>query len=308
MSATLLIGLLAAAAASQQPQSDTTFAIRAGARVDIETFGGEIRVTAWDKNMIRVQATHGRRDHINIDSRGASVTIEAEGHMGPANAVTLNIHVPASVSLSMSGVYTDIIVDGVSGDVDAETVQGSITVNGGARLKLASVEGDIVVDKARGRISANTVNRGIRITNSVGDIEAETVNGPIIVRNAQATNVDLATVNGRVVYDGAIRTGGDYAITSHNGPIYVAIPEKAGVAISVSTFNGELDSSFPLSTHDVSSRNRYNFIIGNGGARLDLESFGGDIHLKRPGESLPGDLEPPRPPKIKMKMKNHNQE
>jgi len=306
MSVTLLLGVLAATMAQQQPQTDTTFAVKAGSRVEIETFGGEIHVKTWDKNMIRVQAEHGRRDVINIDMRGASVRIEAEGRMGIPTAVTFNLIVPTSVSLSMSGVYTDIDVDGVTGDVDAETVQGGIRVIGGARLKLESVEGDIIVDKARGRISANTVNRGIRITNSIGDVEAETVNGPIILQNVQATNVDLATVNGRIVYDGSIREGGDYAITSHNGPIYVAVPEKAGVTIGVSTFNGELDASFPIKLQDVSSKKRYSFVIGNGSARLDLESFGGDIHLKRPGEPMPTMPDPPKKPKgPKIKIYEH---
>jgi DUF4097 and DUF4098 domain-containing protein YvlB len=302
----LLTGMLAVALA-QQGQTDTTFAVKSGSRVDIETFGGEIHVKSWDKNMIRVQAAHGRRDAVNIDVRGTSVSIEAEGHMGIPTAVTFNITVPTSASLSMSGVYTDIDAEGITGDVDAETVQGGIRVVGGARLKLESVEGDIVIDKARGRISANTVNRGIRISNSIGDVEAETVNGPIILSNVQATNVDLATVNGRIVYDGTIRDGGDYAITTHNGAIYVVIPEKTGVTIGVSTFNGELNASFPITVQDVSSKKRYSFTIGSGSARLDLESFGGDIHLKRPGESLPTTLDAPRPPKKpKIRINEHD--
>lgn len=295
----LIIGALAAAL--MQPQTDTTFAVSANARVEIETFGGEIVVKTWNKNAIRVHATHGRRDVIDINARGGSVRIQAEGRMGPATAVDMQITVPVSVSIDMSGVYTDMSVDGVTGDVGAETVKGNITVTGGARLKLESVEGDIVIDKARGLINANTVNRGIRISNSIGDIEAETVNGPIIVQNAQATHVDLATVNGRVVYDGTIRDGGDYAIASHNGPIWVSVPEKAGVTVTVSTFNGELDASFPVSMRE-SNKRRYSFAIGNGRAQMDLESFGGDIHLRRPGEAMPTALDPVKPKKVKVKV------
>lgn len=299
MTATLLIGALAAALAQQQ--TDTTFSVRAGARVEVETFGGSITVKTWDKNAIRVQATHGRRDVVNVDARGNSVRIDAEGHMGVPTNVDFTITAPSSVSLELSGVYTEIAVDGVAGDIDAETVQGSIRVNGGSRLKLESVEGDITIDRARGRISANTVNRGIRITNAVGDVEAETVNGPIILQDVQASNVDLATVNGRIVYDGSIRPNGDYAITSHNGGIWVVVPDKTGVTVTVSTFNGELDSSLPIQLREASSKKRYSFVLGSGGARLDLESFGGDIHLRKPGEPLPTQVDPPKPPKVKIK-------
>ena len=303
MTATLLIGVFAAALAQQQqPQTDTTFAVRAGSRIEVETFGGEINVKTWDRSSVRVQAVHGRRDVVNIDSRGNSVHIEAEGRMGVPTNVDFTITVPASVSLGLSGVYTDIVVDGVTGDVDAETVSGGIKVTGGNRIKVESVEGAIIIDRVRGRINANTVNRGIRISNSVGDVEAETVNGPIILTDVQSTNVDLATVNGRVVYDGTIRENGDYAISSHNGPIYVVVPEKAGLSVSVSTFNGDLEASFPISIGNVSAKKRFNFTIGNGSARLDLESFGGDIHLRRPGEAIPTVMEEPKP-RIKVKVK-----
>jgi DUF4097 and DUF4098 domain-containing protein YvlB len=214
--------------------------------------------------------------------------------------VVFNITVPASASLEMSGVHTEINVEGITGDVDAETVQGSIHVTGGARLKLESVEGDIVIDRARGRISANTVNRGIRISNVVGDVEAETVNGPISLRNVQATNVDLATVNGRIVYDGTLRNGGDYAIASHNGGVWVVIPENAGVNVSITTFNGQLNSTLPITFRgETGSQRRMNFVFGNGSARLDIESFGGDINLRRPNEAIP-----PEPP-VKAKAPKH---
>jgi DUF4097 and DUF4098 domain-containing protein YvlB len=298
MTATLLIAALAATLAQQ---TDTTFTVRSDSRVEIETFGGEINVKTWDRNAVRVQATHGRRDVININTRAGSVNIEAEGRMGPATNVVMQITVPPSVSVSASGVFADITVNGVSGDVDAETVQGSIHVTGGGRLKLESVEGEIVVEKARGRVSANTVNRGIRITNTTGDIAAETVNGPIILHGVQALHVDAATVNGRIVYDGTLRDGGDYAIASHNGGIWVVVPDRAGVTVSVSTFNGELDSSLPVTIRETSNKRRYDFTIGNGKARLDLESFGGNIHLRRPGESVPTQ---PDPPRTKAKVKH----
>ena len=42
------------------------------------------------------------------------------------------------------------------------------------------------------------LNRGIRVTDVVGDLDLETVNGPIVVQKVQATSVDASTVNGRV--------------------------------------------------------------------------------------------------------------
>lgn len=294
MSVTLLAGLMVAALSQQQ--FDTTFAVRADTRIEVETFGGEIRVRSWNRNEIRVQATHGRRDVIDIDARGSAVNIEAEGHMGVARDVRFQLMVPRSAHVSASGVHTEIDIEGVTGDVSAETVQGNIRVVGGARLKLESVEGDIVISGARGRVQASTVNRGIRITDVNGDLDLETVNGPIVIQKVQSNAVDASTVNGRIVYDGTLRDGGDYSLATHNGPIWVVVPRDANVAVSVSTFNGELDTTFEIPQfRSESSRRSYSFVIGNGRAQLELETFGGDINLRRPGESLPV-AETPRAP------------
>lgn len=296
MSVTLLAGLLAASLAQQQ--TDTTFAVRAGSRIEVETFGGSITVRSWNRNDVRVQAEHGRRDIIDIDARGSAVRIEAEGHMGVAKDVRFMLTVPRSSHIDASGVQTDIDVEGVTGDVDAETVQGQIRVIGGARLKLESVEGDVVISGARGRVEASTVNRGIRVNDVVGDLDLETVNGPIVVQKVQSSSVDVSTVNGRIVYDGTLRDGGDYALATHNGAIWVVVPNGTNAAVSISTFNGELDTTFEIPRFESNARRRsYNFVLGTGKAQLDLETFGGDINLRRPGESLPTAVEPPRAPK-----------
>ena len=297
MSVTLLAGLLAVAALPQQ-QFDTTFAVRSGSRIEIETFGGSITVRGWNRNDVRVQAQHGRRDVIDIDARGSSVRIEAEGYMGIAKNVALTVNVPRSAHIEASGVETDIDIEGVAGDVDAETVQGSIRVIGGARLKLESVEGDLTIAGARGRVQASTVNRGIYVSDVEGDLDLETVNGPILVQKAQSSNVDAATVNGRIVYEGTIRDGGDYSLSTHNGAIWVVVPPNANASVSVSTFNGSLNPTFEIPRFDNNARRRsYNFVLGNGKARVDLETFGGDINLRRPGESIPVAPQPPRTPR-----------
>jgi DUF4097 and DUF4098 domain-containing protein YvlB len=307
MSVTLLAGLLAASLAGQQ-QTDTTFSVRAGSRIEVETFGGAIVVRTWNRNDVRVQAQHGRRDVIEIDARGSSVRVEAEGYMGVAKDVRFMLTVPRSSHIDASGVQTDIDIEGVTGDVDAETVQGSIRVVGGGRLDLESVEGDLTISGARGRVQASTVNRGIRVTDVIGDLDLETVNGPIIVQKVQATSVDAATVNGRIVYDGTLRDGGDYSLATHNGAIWVVVPPNTNAAVTVSTFNGELDTTFEIPRFDSNARRRtFNFVLGNGKAQVDLETFGGDINLRRPGESLPTQIEPPRAPKPP-RVKIHNNE
>lgn len=64
----------------------------------------------------------------------------------------------------------------------------------------------------------------------------------------------------------------------------MAIPDRANVTVSVASFEGEFDASFPVQITEQRKR-RFSFTIGSGSARMELESFDGDIRLRRPGEA-----------------------
>jgi DUF4097 and DUF4098 domain-containing protein YvlB len=284
MFAPLVIGLLSVAL----QQSDTTVSVRPNARLELENFGGSINVRAWDRNQVRVRAQHGRRDFLRVSASSSVVRVEADSRMGVARSVEYEITVPVGMSLDLSGNNTSIDVEGVRGEIDAETVQGNVTVSGGTgRVRLESVQGQIVLRNASGRIDVSTVNRGIYLTDVAGDIVAETVNGPIVMEGAQASTVDAATVNGTIVYDGVIRDGGDYLMSTHNGSIWLVVPANTSANVNVSTFNGKLDASFPVSLKESTNRRRFSFVMGRGSARIDLETFGGDVRFRRPGETRP---------------------
>ncbi|MGH7470992.1 MAG: DUF4097 family beta strand repeat-containing protein [Longimicrobiales bacterium] len=280
----LLAGLLAVSL----QQTDTTVSVRPNARLELENFGGSIVVRTWERNQVRVRAAHGRRDWVSVSASSSAVRVEADSRTGVAHSVEYEITVPVSMSLDLSGTYTSIDVVGVLGEIEAETVGGDVIVSGGAgRIRLESVQGRIVLSRARGNIDVSTVNQGIHLIDVTGDIVAETVNGPIVMERVQAGTVDAATVNGTIVYDGTMRDGGDYVMSTHNGGIWVVVPERSNATVNVSTYNGSFDASFSVSLRQSASRRRYNFILGNGSAKLDLETFGGDVRFRRPGESRP---------------------
>jgi len=88
-----------------------------------------------------------------------------------------------------------------------------------------------------------------------------------------------------VTYDGALKDAGSYRFSTHNGEIAVTVPERANATVSVATYNGEFSSSFPVQLKETRRGKRFNFTIGNGGARVELESFQGEIRLRRPGDA-----------------------
>lgn len=282
--AALLIG------ATMQQQTDTTIAVRAGSRLEVELQNGTVNVRTWNRSAVRIQATHNHRTRIDVRGQGPVLRVSAERGDNEGNADFV-LTVPADIGIGASGLAMDAEVNGIRGEVSIENVMGNLRLNGGrGRVRLESVQGDISVTGATGTIEVFTVNRGIRLSGVTGTVSAETVNGSIIMEQMQTSTVNAETVNGMIVYDGALRAGGEYDLATHNGAIWLVVPKDVGASIEVETYNGNLDSSFPVTMRKSAGAGsqKFSFVLGNGSAKVSIESFGGDVRLRRPGETRPG--------------------
>ncbi len=284
----LLVCLAPIVACAQQ--TDTTIAVQPNARIQIQNFAGSIRVRGWERNAVRIVAGESRRDEVRVQGRDAAVSISTVSRSGVPAPLDYEVTVPIRASLDIGGTYTEISIEGVRGSVSATTVQGEVTLRGGdGVISLKSVEGAVTVQDAVGRIEVNGVNKGLTLRNVNGDIAAETVNGSILMDEVRSSDVEAVTVNGRVTYNGTIRDRGRYRFGTHNGGITVAIPEAANATIAAVTYMGTFASQFalPRSMDNESStpRRRATFALGDGSARIEAESFQGNIVLTRPAGS-----------------------
>ncbi len=274
----VLLGVLLAV-----PQdTDTTFAVPRDARLDLSVLRGEVVVRTWNRNEVRVVADHSSATRIDIASAGTTVRVRARSRTGAAD-VDFALTVPQSMALELTGTFLDVDVFDTQGEVRVETVQGDVTVRGGrGRVSLKSVQGDVASTGARGRIEISSANGDVTMQDGEGEVRIETLNGEVVIDRVQATSVSATTVNGDVMYNGSFASGGRYGFTTHNGDITLLMGAEVSASVSVATFNGEFESDFPVTiTETSSSGKRLKFMLGRGGAQIDLNSFGGTIALRR---------------------------
>jgi DUF4097 and DUF4098 domain-containing protein YvlB len=276
---------------ARAPQTDQTVTVARGARLDVENFAGEVAIKAWDRDAVRVQAHHASRTRVSVKSDGGRLVVSASGAQGPASSVDYEISVPRWMPVKVDGTYAFIAIEGTTSEVTAETVRGDVAIKGGGTFVSAkSIEGEVTIEGTRGRITASSVNEGITIAGTSGDITADTVNGPISMASVESENVTVESLNGSVRYEGNAAPRGKYRFTTHNGSILVAVPESSSAAFSVRTYNGAVHTNLTLSgSGDPRRGRRVVYTLGGGAADFELESFGGAIHLRRPGT-----LPPPR--------------
>ena len=231
----------------------------------------------------------GSRTEVELDRSESVLDVQSSSRRGPPSAVDYHITVPVWMALELTGVYTDISVTGTEADVRAETVKGEVSVTGGKGVVEAqSVEGSVTVRKASGHIELNAVNDDVVVSEVSGELTIEAINGDVSVEKAQATQVEISTVNGGIDYQGEIRKDGHYSFSTHDGDISLVVPQTADASVSVSTFSGDFESSFPVTMSEARRGKEFNFTLGKGSGEVSLESFQGTISLRRPGETADG--------------------
>lgn len=284
MLAAIAGGVLAVALAAA-PQTDTTFSVQPNARLEVRNTGGDITVRTWDRNAVRIEADHSSRTEVDVQNTGAVVRVQARSRYGPANIVDYRITVPASMSLELSGMHAKIDVQGVQADVSAQSVQGDIAVRGGrGSINARTVQGDVLVEGAQGQVRGASTSGDIRVVGASGDVYAESVSGEIYLERITSARVEAGTVSGDVYYDGTVQPRGRYSFVTHSGDVVASIPDGADAAVSVATISGDVRASFPLPPRDETRSRRFSYVLGSGSARVELETFSGDVHLRRPGE------------------------
>jgi DUF4097 and DUF4098 domain-containing protein YvlB len=289
MTAAILSALLAQAPAearqNRAPQSDQTVPATRGMRLAIDNFAGEVVIHAWEKEAIRVQARHTSAAKISIsnDANVVTVTADSQKHTG---SIDYDISAPGWMAIRIEGQYDYVSVEGVQGELSIETVRGDIVLKNVGSAIAKTIEGEIQIDGARGKLTLSSVNEDIKVAGATGEVAADTTNGQITLTRMEATSVEVATVNGDVAYEGTLSDRGRYSFTNHNGDVELSVPDTANATFNVRTYNGEFTTSLPVKGPDPSQvrrGRRIAYTLGNGSADVELESFGGDIKLRRAG-------------------------
>jgi hypothetical protein len=272
---------IAARAAAEQ--YDHSIPVRPGATLDVRLFGGEVVVRGWNRDVVRVRATHFSTDAIDVQVDGQQVNVRARAGRGAPHAIDLDIDVPVWMGLSVAGTYVDVSVTGTHGSVLAHTVRGDVRVKGGrGAISLRSIEGEVVLEDAEGRADLSAMNNGIRVTGLNGDLFAETVNGNVTLRRIQSMSVVVGTVGGDVAWDGPMARDGRYQFATHDGDIDVALGDRDDVTVSVRAFEGAVHSAFTLKeTNPHGQGKQLSAVLGSGATHLELETYRGTVSLRR---------------------------
>ena len=264
---------------------DTSFAFDKRGTVALTIGSGDIVVTGWTRDQIRIHAS-SENDNIRLDATSSRVTLELSNNYRSRGESRFEISVPVGTRVIARAQSGDVSIRGTKGEVEARTQSGDITLEEASdRIDISTLSGDVEASGLSGDVQLKSVNGDMIISHLRGDLEAESVSGSVVVRDAVSRYVRAHTTSGDLGYEGTIDTTGRYELVTHSGDVKLAIPANAGAQLSISTWSGTIESDFPITLkpgeHGIGSSQakRFTFEIGKGGARVTAETFSGDITI-----------------------------
>ena len=267
---------------------DTTLTLEKRGIVDLSLTSGEIIVTGWSRSDVRVNATT-EYGQLRLDAASSRISLGVRSRNGRMGDTRYEVSVPIGTRILTRSMSGETSVTGVRGEVEAQTQSGDITVNDASdRISLETLSGDIVAERVTGAVRLASASGEIEVTTATGDIEVESVSGSITLTGVRSRLVRTETTSGDVEFDGTIDPAGRYEFRSHSGDVRITLPPSAGAAVDVETFSGSINSDFRIVLEPGEralgmSPKRFDFKVGDGSARISLESFSGDIRIVRGG-------------------------
>ena len=222
-----------------------TYPLSSGARVDLSTIQGNVKIVGWDQQQAEVTTSGGNADIRANNSDSLSLTTNPR--FGDIS-VDYEIKLPRNVGrVQIKAAMADIDLSGINGEVVIETGTGSVTLSGiNGRVDVKAGTGDVTVSDSGGEVS---------IKCGTGDVTASFSDG--------------------------IR--GPVSIEAPQGDVAMRFGPGVNANFEASTNNGEFDfdESLGFDVRESRGGKEAKGRIGSGGSKISVTSQSGDITATR---------------------------
>lgn len=292
----LALALAPPAASAAEPIKAQAKPLDARGTVEVSNIRGAIKISGWERNAVAVTGSIGAGSRLIFEGSGSRVLVRAErvgegkgwfgwSGSGPKEDTILEVFVPFAASLEVEGVSADISIKGIrsSARISAESVSGDVDVQAVTeRLDISSVSGDAVFGGRAERVEAESVSGDLRLGGITGELSLDTVSGRANIAESRLHQLKAGSVSGDLQFDVDLIGNAGVNIEVMSGEITLVLPAALSAAVNAETFSGSLHADFPVKiVNNKGPGSEMHGTLGNGDARIDLESFSGDIHLRK---------------------------
>lgn len=231
----------------------------------------------------------GRKVQIRSSGRGLEAWADVVVRVPDGRAVDAYLLVG---ELTARDVDANLRLDVASARVVAEGTRGTLTVDAGSggvelrdvnttRLVVDNGSGGIQLSDLRGEsCTFDTGSGGVTATNvSCERFSVDVGSGGVRVTNGSFREIDVESGSGGVTLD-LRRTPANTNIDTGSGGVSLTLPSSFEATLDIDTGSGGISTDFAVRTARV-ERDRLQGTVGNGSARLRVDSGSGSVKLRR---------------------------
>ncbi len=222
-----------------------TYTISADGRVELDNINGDVHISSWDRNEVKVDAVK----YADTKERLEEAKIEIDS---------------GKDYLSIRTKYPD----------------HNNNWNWGSHNNPASVEYTLTVPRTVHLDEIKLINGALDITGMAGEVRASCINGRLEAQNLSG-RAELSTVNGRLEAKFEQLAGQSVDLNSVNGSLSLTIPSDSNAELEANTVSGNIVNDFGLHVnhhsvvgHDLRGE------LGNGGTHIKLNNVNGRIEIR----------------------------
>jgi DUF4097 and DUF4098 domain-containing protein YvlB len=222
-----------------------TYALAAEGRVELDNINGDVHISTWDRNEVKVDAVKfaGSKDRLD----DARIEINAEKD-----------------EISIRTKYRD----------------HDLTFNWGSNHNPAGVEYAITVPRGAHLDEIKLINGSLELDGTSGEVHASCINGRLEAHNLSG-RAELSTINGHLEARFDQLPNSSVELKSVNGSVSLTIPSDSKAEIEASTVSGGIDNDFGMHVnhhrfvgHDLRGQ------LGRGGPHIELQNVNGHIEIR----------------------------
>ncbi|MGQ0538656.1 MAG: DUF4097 family beta strand repeat-containing protein [Gemmatimonadaceae bacterium] len=279
------LAALAAAASGLSAQVRRGLAVDSNAVIKVWNPAGSLRLVAWDRDSLHVEAALGKGVPFFFGGgpRGVKFGIDEAMLKGEAPRIALVAYVPRASRVSAKTVDAAIDAENVAGYLTS--VSGRIRATGSVReLQVESLTGDIDIDVRAPWVRLRGGEGSALLKGSIADLAASTVGGSLTATLSGVLRARLETMTGNLTARMAVNPSGNLELDSHAGTVELILDAGSRVDIDAATVAGEIRNLYDGRRAQPGRAGKgasLNFASDPAGARIVVRTYKGAIVIRR---------------------------
>ena len=261
----------------ERDEINQTYQLEPGARVEVSSIRGSVKITNTDSataevQVIRTARTRADLEYHKIEVEHTGNRLVVRGVQEPEERRERNIQVNHQVILKLPR-RIDLSVNSVSGSLNTGDVDGPLHVSSiSGSANMSNVSGELRVSSVSGNVDVGNVGADARVTSVSGNVGMGQVNG----------SLDVSSVSGGVKATLVTLSPQGIHIKSVSGSIEIGFKSDVNADFDAKHISGQVYLDVPNVTRESEEKSsNVRARIGAGGTPITISSVSGNIRLTR---------------------------